>query len=194
MTSSTTILPGSGVGAPVPPTRPRRGRLLRKIVKRTLLTLVALFVGLIVLGVVLQATGAVPAAATTGAPAPAAPIAPAAAVPPAVPAPAVVAPAPVVEPPPAVAPPVAPPVAVAPLPARQAPVAPRAVVPAPPVKAVAPQPVVKAPAKAAAPAAPKATSYANCTAVRNAGAAPIHRGDPGYSAKLDRDGDGIGCE
>ncbi|MGY1815615.1 excalibur calcium-binding domain-containing protein [Blastococcus sp. SYSU D00820] len=25
-------------------------------------------------------------------------------------------------------------------------------------------------------------------------AAPIHRGDPGYSTKLDRDGDGIGCE
>jgi hypothetical protein len=27
-----------------------------------------------------------------------------------------------------------------------------------------------------------------------AGAAPIHRGDPGYSSKLDRDGDGIACE
>jgi hypothetical protein len=26
------------------------------------------------------------------------------------------------------------------------------------------------------------------------GAAPVHRGDPGYSSKLDRDGDGIGCE
>ncbi|WP_234996398.1 excalibur calcium-binding domain-containing protein [Demequina sp. NBRC 110054] len=37
-------------------------------------------------------------------------------------------------------------------------------------------------------------SYANCTAVREAGAAPIHRGDPGYSSKLDRDGDGIACE
>jgi len=37
-------------------------------------------------------------------------------------------------------------------------------------------------------------SYANCTAVRAAGAAPIHRGDPGYSRKLDRDGDGVGCE
>jgi len=40
----------------------------------------------------------------------------------------------------------------------------------------------------------RAISYANCTAVRAAGAAPIHRGDPGYSSKLDRDGDGIGCE
>lgn len=36
--------------------------------------------------------------------------------------------------------------------------------------------------------------YANCTAARTAGAAPIHRGDPGYSTKLDRDGDGIACE
>ncbi|MGX6604813.1 excalibur calcium-binding domain-containing protein [Micromonosporaceae bacterium Da 78-11] len=36
--------------------------------------------------------------------------------------------------------------------------------------------------------------YANCTAVRDAGAAPIRRGDPGYSRKLDRDGDGVACE
>ncbi len=36
--------------------------------------------------------------------------------------------------------------------------------------------------------------YANCAAVRAAGAAPIHKGDPGYSRKLDRDGDGVGCE
>ena len=37
-------------------------------------------------------------------------------------------------------------------------------------------------------------AYANCTAVRAAGAAPIHVGQPGYSRKLDRDGDGVGCE
>ncbi|OKI09709.1 hypothetical protein A6A06_03340 [Streptomyces sp. CB02923] len=36
--------------------------------------------------------------------------------------------------------------------------------------------------------------YANCAAVRAAGAAPIHAGDPGYSRRLDRDGDGVGCE
>lgn len=36
--------------------------------------------------------------------------------------------------------------------------------------------------------------YANCSAVRAAGAAPIRRGEPGYARKLDRDGDGIGCE
>ena len=38
------------------------------------------------------------------------------------------------------------------------------------------------------------TYYRNCDAARAAGAAPVHRGEPGYSAKLDRDGDGIGCE
>lgn len=36
--------------------------------------------------------------------------------------------------------------------------------------------------------------YANCTAVRAAGAAPIHVGEPGYSRHLDRDGDGVACE
>jgi hypothetical protein len=36
--------------------------------------------------------------------------------------------------------------------------------------------------------------YRNCTAAREAGAAPVMAGDPGYSRKLDRDGDGVGCE
>jgi uncharacterized membrane protein YgcG len=36
--------------------------------------------------------------------------------------------------------------------------------------------------------------YANCDAVRAAGAAPIHPGDPGFEPKFDRDGDGVGCE
>ena len=36
--------------------------------------------------------------------------------------------------------------------------------------------------------------YANCDAVRAAGAAPIHAGEPGYAPHLDRDGDGVGCE
>ena len=36
--------------------------------------------------------------------------------------------------------------------------------------------------------------YANCTAAREAGAAPVRRGEPGYGPRLDRDGDGIGCE
>ncbi|MEX2460912.1 MAG: thermonuclease family protein [Paenibacillaceae bacterium] len=36
--------------------------------------------------------------------------------------------------------------------------------------------------------------YANCSAVRAAGKAPIHKGDIGYSRLLDRDGNGVGCE
>lgn len=38
------------------------------------------------------------------------------------------------------------------------------------------------------------TPYANCAAARAAGAAPVRRGDAGYGAHLDRDGDGVGCE
>jgi len=38
------------------------------------------------------------------------------------------------------------------------------------------------------------TSYANCSDVRAAGAAPIYSGDPGFQAKFDRDNDGVGCE
>ncbi|PYG02232.1 Excalibur calcium-binding domain-containing protein [Georgenia satyanarayanai] len=37
-------------------------------------------------------------------------------------------------------------------------------------------------------------SYASCSAAREAGAAPVHAGDPGYGRHLDRDGDGVGCE
>lgn len=36
--------------------------------------------------------------------------------------------------------------------------------------------------------------YKNCTEVRNAGAAPIYKGQPGYGKHLDRDGDGEACE
>jgi hypothetical protein len=46
----------------------------------------------------------------------------------------------------------------------------------------------------AASGASSGAAYANCTAARAAGAAPVRRGDPGYSRKLDRDGDGVGCE
>lgn len=42
--------------------------------------------------------------------------------------------------------------------------------------------------------APAPAYYANCAAARAAGAAPIYAGSPGYSSKLDRDGDGIACE
>src|SRR4051812_27153766 len=66
--------------------------------------------------------------------------------------------------------------------------------PAPaPAPKPAPAPAPK-PAPAPAPAPAPSVSFANCDAARAAGAAPVHRGDPGYSSKLDRDGDGIGCE
>lgn len=36
--------------------------------------------------------------------------------------------------------------------------------------------------------------YKNCTEAREAGVTPLYEGEPGYSKKLDRDGDGIACE
>jgi hypothetical protein len=51
----------------------------------------------------------------------------------------------------------------------------------------------RVPAPAPVAAAPSAF-YENCDAVRAAGAAPIYTADPGYSRKLDRDGDGVACE
>lgn len=41
---------------------------------------------------------------------------------------------------------------------------------------------------------PDEVVYANCAAVRAAGKAPLYKGDPGYSSKLDRDGDGVACK
>ena len=58
-----------------------------------------------------------------------------------------------------------------------------------PAPAPAPAPVPE-PVPVPAPAA----YYENCTAARNAGAAPVYRGQPGYGTHLDRDGDGVGCE
>jgi endonuclease YncB( thermonuclease family) len=59
---------------------------------------------------------------------------------------------------------------------------------------VAPQPVVPQPEPAPAPAPPAAAYYANCAAAKAAGAAPLYRGQAGYRAALDRDGDGRACE
>jgi len=36
--------------------------------------------------------------------------------------------------------------------------------------------------------------YANCTAAKTAGAAPLYQGQPGYRPAMDRDGDGVACE
>jgi Excalibur calcium-binding domain len=38
------------------------------------------------------------------------------------------------------------------------------------------------------------SAFANCSAARAAGAAPVMRSDPGYGSHLDRDNDGVGCE
>ncbi|MET8993588.1 excalibur calcium-binding domain-containing protein [Amycolatopsis sp. NPDC004169] len=78
--------------------------------------------------------------------------------------------------------------------------------PAPTTTAPAPPPVVTpkpAPVTKAAPPpppvetteeAPAQAYYANCSAAKAAGAAPLHRGEPGYRPALDRDGDGVACE
>jgi len=53
------------------------------------------------------------------------------------------------------------------------------------------------PAVMPAPGAPSTGAdayYANCTAARAAGAAPIHVGQPGYRTALDGDKDGVACE
>lgn len=71
-------------------------------------------------------------------------------------------------------------------------------VPAPaPTPTSAPSPAPQSqpdPAPRPTPAPAPAVYYPNCDAVRAAGAAPIRAGQPGYSRKLDRDGDGVGCE
>ncbi|MFF0828723.1 MBL fold metallo-hydrolase [Brevibacillus sp. NPDC003359] len=36
--------------------------------------------------------------------------------------------------------------------------------------------------------------YKNCSEAKAAGAAPLHKGDPGYRSGLDRDNDGVACE
>jgi hypothetical protein len=54
--------------------------------------------------------------------------------------------------------------------------------------------ITRQPKTAAAPPPPASTYYQNCAAVRAAGKAPLLRGQPGYSPRLDRDGDGIACE
>lgn len=57
------------------------------------------------------------------------------------------------------------------------------------------KPVTRSFSTAPAPQ-PQASSayYANCSAARAAGAAPVYAGQPGYGSHLDRDNDGVGCE
>ncbi|MFP5377070.1 MAG: excalibur calcium-binding domain-containing protein [Acidimicrobiia bacterium] len=72
---------------------------------------------------------------------------------------------------------------------------------APTTVAMSPPTAQKAPATATTtlyapptPAPSPTTYYANCSAARSAGAAPVRRGDPGFAPHLDRDNDGVGCE
>ena len=50
-----------------------------------------------------------------------------------------------------------------------------------------------APAPAPEPT-PARVHFSSCKQAREAGAAPLYRGDPGYSSNLDRDNDGVACE
>lgn len=54
-----------------------------------------------------------------------------------------------------------------------------------------PEVVPPAPVDPVAP--PAVAPYPNCEAVRDAGAAPIRPGDPGWNPELDADGDGQAC-
>lgn len=60
--------------------------------------------------------------------------------------------------------------------------------------AVVPQPQPQPQPQQGFVSQPQQGSYRNCSEARAAGAAPLHRGDPGYSPRLDRDGDGLACE
>lgn len=59
---------------------------------------------------------------------------------------------------------------------------------------VAPVPTYRPPDREPQRAFEAPAYFANCSAARAAGAAPVREGDPGYSRRLDRDGDGVGCE
>lgn len=92
------------------------------------------------------------------------------------------------------------PVAAAPAPADQSSTTETTAPPtAPATTAPTTSPPTTSPSTTAAPTTTRAPTtqavyYANCDAVRAAGAAPLHQGEPGYRKALDRDGDGIACD
>lgn len=65
--------------------------------------------------------------------------------------------------------------------------------PAPEVPTEEPAEEPAAPAPAPEPT-PAHVHFSSCKQAREAGAAPLYRGDPGYNPKLDRDNDGVACE
>ncbi|TDO43226.1 excalibur calcium-binding domain-containing protein [Kribbella sp. VKM Ac-2527] len=52
----------------------------------------------------------------------------------------------------------------------------------------------KSPKSSETPGQEATVVFQNCAEARAAGKAPLHRGDPGYSEKLDKNGDGVACE
>ncbi|WP_245614237.1 excalibur calcium-binding domain-containing protein [Actinokineospora inagensis] len=64
----------------------------------------------------------------------------------------------------------------------------------PPVTTVPAAPVTTVEAAEPEVAKPAQAYYKNCTEAKAAGAAPLHQGDPGYRAALDKDHDGVACE
>lgn len=85
-------------------------------------------------------------------------------------------------------------------PAEAAPVPAPEPIPVPePVPEPEPAPVpepepVPVPEPAPAPEPDPGVYYANCTAAKAAGAAPLYVGSPGYRSALDADNDGVACE
>jgi hypothetical protein len=81
---------------------------------------------------------------------------------------------------------------------RSTPAVPIKLAPAPAARPATPSVSRLVPASSTTTLAPARASssgaFANCTAARAAGAAPVRRGDPGYGIHLDRDRDGVGCE
>ena len=67
--------------------------------------------------------------------------------------------------------------------------------PAPVPSSASPSPAFVPPVTEAVPSYDEPeVYYANCAEVWAAGKAPIHQGQPGYANRLDRDGDGTGCD
>ncbi|SES40501.1 excalibur calcium-binding domain-containing protein [Actinokineospora terrae] len=67
-------------------------------------------------------------------------------------------------------------------------------VPSPTTEVAVPTVAVAPPVTEPEVAAPADAYYKNCDEARAAGAAPIHRGEPGYRTALDRNKDGVACE
>lgn len=63
-----------------------------------------------------------------------------------------------------------------------------------PDPAPSPAPATPPPSTSGGPGSGPGGAWRNCTEAREAGAAPVLRGTPGYGRHLDRDDDGIGCE